>query len=189
VKESVFPFVKFPGADTLLGPEMKSTGEVMGIDSDFGRAYGKAQIQAGNSLPTKGVVLVSVKEEDRAAIGPVVLELAESGFSVLATPGTAAAMAAIGVAARAVAKVGRGGEGEPDTVSSIEAGDVQLVINTVGSDPTAVRDSASIRRTALLRGVPYFTTVAAARAGAGAIRALQAESIGVRALQEIHGLE
>ena len=120
VKEAVFPFVKFPGADTLLGPEMKSTGEVMGIDSDFGRAYAKSQIQAGNSLPTRGRVLVSVKEEDRAAIG------------------------------------------------------------------AAVRDSASLRRTALLRGVPYFTTVAAARAGAGAIRALQNESIGVRSLQEIH---
>jgi carbamoyl-phosphate synthase large subunit len=189
VKEAVFPFVKFPGADTLLGPEMKSTGEVMGIDSDFGRAFGKAQIQAGNSLPTAGAVLVSVREEDRAAIAPVVLELVESGFSVLATPGTATALSEIGVEARSVAKVGRGGPEERDTVASIESGDVHLVINTVGSDPTAVRDSASIRRTALLRGIPYFTTVAAARAGAGAIRALQAESIGVRALQEIHGLE
>jgi carbamoyl-phosphate synthase large subunit len=119
----------------------------------------------------------------------VVLELVESGFSVLATPGTATALSEIGVEARSVAKVGRGGPEERDTVASIESGDVHLVINTVGSDPTAVRDSASIRRTALLRGIPYFTTVAAARAGAGAIRALQAESIGVRALQEIHGLE
>jgi carbamoyl-phosphate synthase large subunit len=188
VKEAVFPFVKFPGADTLLGPEMKSTGEVMGIDSDFGRAYAKSQIQAGNSLPVSGAVLVSVKEEDRAAIGPVVLELADAGFEVLATPGTAMALAAIGVNATTVEKVGRAGPGERDTVTTIEADEVQLVINTVGSDPTAVRDSASIRRTALLRGIPYFTTVAAARAGAGAIHALQAESIGVRSLQEIHGL-
>ena len=167
---------------------MKSTGEVMGIDSDFGRAFGKSQIQAGNSLPTEGTVLVSVRQEDRAAIGPVALDLAESGFSVLATPGTAGALEGLGIEARSVAKVGRGGAGERDTVSAIEAGEVQLVINTVGSDATAVRDSASLRRTALLRGVPYFTTVAAARAGAGAIRALQAESIGVRALQEIHRL-
>jgi carbamoyl-phosphate synthase large subunit len=186
VKEAVFPFVKFPGADTLLGPEMKSTGEVMGIDSDFGRAYAKSQIQAGNSLPTRGRVLVSVKEEDRAAIGPVVRDLAAAGFTVLATPGTADSLAEIGVVAETVAKVGRGVDGELDTVGQIQAGHVDLVINTVGSDPIAVRDSASIRRTALLRGLPYFTTVAAARAGAGAIRALQNESIGVRSLQEIH---
>ncbi len=186
VKEAVFPFVKFPGADTLLGPEMKSTGEVMGIDSDFGRAFAKSQIQAGNSLPTRGRVLVSVRDEDRGAIGLVVRDLAAAGFSVLATPGTAASLAEIGVAAESVPKVGRAACGELDTVGRIEAGDVNLVINTVGSDPTAVRDSASIRRTALLRGLPYFTTVAAARAGAGAIRALQSESIGVRSLQEIH---
>jgi carbamoyl-phosphate synthase large subunit len=186
VKEAVFPFVKFPGADTLLGPEMKSTGEVMGIDSDFGRAFAKSQIQAGNSLPTRGCVLVSVRLEDRAAIGPIVRDLAAAGFSVLATPGTAASLAEIGVSAESVPKVGRGERGELDTVGRIEAGDVHLVINTVGSNPIAVRDSASIRRTALLRGVPYFTTVAAARAGAGAIRALQSESIGVRSLQEIH---
>jgi len=182
----VFPFVKFPGADTLLGPEMKSTGEVMGIDSDFGRAFAKSQIQAGNSLPTRGRVLVSVREEDRAAIGPVVRDLAAAGFAVLATPGTAESLAEIGVVAENVSKVGRAARGELDTVQRIEAGDVDLVINTVGSDPIAVRDSASIRRTALLRGLPYFTTVAAARAGAGAIRALQSESIGVRSLQEIH---
>jgi carbamoyl-phosphate synthase large subunit len=108
------------------------------------------------------------------------------GFTVLATPGTAASLAEIGVSAETVPKVGRAAPGERDTVGRIQAGDVDLVINTVGSDPVAVRDSASIRRTALLRGVPYFTTVAAARAGAGAIRALQSESIGVRSLQEIH---
>jgi carbamoyl-phosphate synthase large subunit len=158
----------------------------MGIDSDFGRAFAKSQIQAGNSLPTRGRVLVSVREEDRAAIGPVVRDLAGAGFSVLATPGTADALAEIGVASESVQKVGRAAAGALDTVGRIQAGEVDLVINTVGSDPTAVRDSASLRRTALLRGVPYFTTVAAARAGAGAIRALQNESIGVRSLQEIH---
>jgi carbamoyl-phosphate synthase large subunit len=188
VKEAVFPFVKFPGADTLLGPEMKSTGEVMGIDSDFGRAYAKAQIQAGNSLPERGSVLVSVREEDRLVVGAAVRELADLGFRVLATPGTARALTASGVTAEVVPKVGLGADGERDTVARIQAGDVDLVINTVGSDPAAVRDSASLRRSALLRGVPYFTTAAGVRAAVGAIRALRKGSIGVRSLQEIHGV-
>jgi carbamoyl-phosphate synthase large subunit len=162
---------------------MKSTGEVMGIDSDFGRAYAKAQIQAGNSLPVRGTVLVSVRDEDRPAIASAIRELAENGFEVLATPGTARDLAAAGVEVTTVPKVGHG---HPDTVERIEAGDVDLVINTVGTAPQSVRDSASIRRSALLRSVPYFTTVAGARAAAGAIRALQLESIGVRALQDIH---
>ena len=184
VKEAVFPFVKFPGADTLLGPEMKSTGEVMGIDSDFGRAYAKAQIEAGNSLPDSGTVLVSVRNEDRPQLIDAVRELSENGFRVLATPGTAADFNAGGVAASEIAKVRRG---DVDTVGAIESGDVALVINTVSEDPVAVRDSASLRRAALLRSVPYFTTVAGARAAVGAIRALQKRSIGVRALQDIHG--
>ena len=183
VKEAVFPFVKFPGADTLLGPEMKSTGEVMGIDSEFGRAYAKAQIEAGNRPPTEGTVLVSVGAEDRARLLAPVKELTENGFRVLATPGTAADFVARGIAAETVHKVG---QGHPDTVERIEAGEVDLVINTVAQDPVAVRDSASIRRSALLRAVPYFTTVAGARAAVGAIRALQLQSIGVRALQDIH---
>jgi carbamoyl-phosphate synthase large subunit len=184
VKEAVFPFVKFPGVDTLLGPEMKSTGEVMGIDSDFGRAYAKAQTEAGNSLPTGGRVLVSVRAEDRAPMGPVVRELVRQGFRVLATPGTAEHLAELGVEAEVVAKVGRAPD---DVVTRIDKGDVDLVINTVGTEPRAARDSVAIRRAALLRGLPYFTTVAGARAAASAIRALQAESIGVRSLQEIHG--
>jgi carbamoyl-phosphate synthase large subunit len=183
VKEAVFPFVKFPGADTLLGPEMKSTGEVMGIDSEFGRAYAKAQIEAGNSLPIAGTVLVSVKAEDQEGIGPVAGELVAMGFRALATPGTAAALAELGLEVEEVPKVG---EGKPDVVDRIEAGEVALVINTVGSNPTAVRDSASVRRSALLRQVPHFTTLAGARAAAGAIRALRLESIGVRALQDVH---
>jgi carbamoyl-phosphate synthase large subunit len=187
VKEAVFPFVKFPGADTLLGPEMKSTGEVMGIDSDFGRAYAKAQIQAGNSLPTSGSVLVSVREEDHAPICEPVLDLAHHGFRVFATPGTARALEGEGVEVETVPKVGRGSEEVRDTVQRLEYGEMDLVINTVGSDSVAVRDSASLRRTALLRGVPYTTTVAGARATVGAIRALRLESIGVRTLQEIHG--
>jgi len=183
VKEAVFPFVKFPGADTLLGPEMKSTGEVMGIDSAFGRAYAKAQIQAGNSLPLSGSVLVSVRAEDRPRIGDVVRELSASGFRILATPGTARALGGWDIKVEAVPKMG---EGPRDVVQRIEAGEIDLVINTVSSDPISVRDSASLRRAALLRGVPYFTTLAGARAASGAIRALQLESIGVRSLQEIH---
>jgi carbamoyl-phosphate synthase large subunit len=183
VKEAVFPFVKFPGADTLLGPEMKSTGEVMGIDSDFGRAYAKAQIEAGNSLPTRGTVLISVRDEDRAPLWEAIRDLVANGFRVLATPGTATDLRAHDIEVETVQKVGRG---HPDTVERIEAGDVDLVINTVGADAVAVRDSASIRRSALLREVPYFTTVAGARAAVGAIRALQLGSIGVRALQDVH---
>jgi carbamoyl-phosphate synthase large subunit len=183
VKEAVFPFVKFPGADTLLSPEMKSTGEVMGIDSDFGRAYAKSQIQAGNSLPIAGSVLVSVRDEDKVPICDCIRELAENGFRVLATPGTANTLRVLGVEVEAVPKVG---QGHPDVVEYIESGDVDLVINTVENDPIAVRDSAAIRRSTLLREIPYFTTAAAVRAAVGAIRALRLESIGVRSLQEIH---
>ncbi|MCC6640772.1 MAG: carbamoyl-phosphate synthase large subunit, partial [Deltaproteobacteria bacterium] len=183
VKEAVFPFVKFPGVDVLLGPEMRSTGEVMGIDSDFGRAYAKAQIEAGNSLPTGGTVLVSVKEADRPRIAESVRELAAGGFTVIATPGTARDLAAAGIAVETVPKRG---QGSPDVVDRIERGDVSLVMNTVGADPVSVRDSFTLRRAALQRGLPYFTTVAAIRAGVGGIRALQLESIGVRSLQEIH---
>jgi carbamoyl-phosphate synthase large subunit len=184
VKEAVLPFVKFPGADTLLGPEMKSTGEVMGIDSDFGRAYAKAQIEAGNSLPVMGTMLVSIRREDQEGLWKAVRELAQNGFFVLATTGTADAFRAHDIEVETVPKVG---QGHPDTVERIEAGDVDLVINTVAQDPVAVRDSASIRRSALLREIPYFTTLAGARAAVGAIRGLQQGSIGVRALQDIHG--
>ena len=183
VKEAVFPFAKFPGVDTLLGPEMKSTGEVMGIDSDFGRAYAKAQIQAGNSLPTFGCVLVSVRAEEHEAVVESVRQLVDDGFKVIATEGTAKVLQAHGIAAEHINKVY---EGPPHTEQAIESGVVDLVINTVGPDAQAIRDSYSMRRAALLRGVPYCTTLAAARASAGAIRALQQGSIGVRSLQEIH---
>jgi carbamoyl-phosphate synthase large subunit len=183
VKQPVFPFLKFPGVDVLLGPEMKSTGEVMGIDSDFGRAYAKAQIQAGAALPLSGSVLVTVRPEHRAGLADVVRELAENGFEILGTKGTAADLNAVGIPTRVVAKPG---EGMPNTFDVIEKGEVNLVINTVEDDPKVVRDSIVIRRAALIRGIPYFTTAAGARAGVGAIRALQLESIGVRSLQEIH---
>ncbi len=183
VKEAVLPFVKFPGVDTLLSPEMRSTGEVMGIDSDFGRAYAKSQIQAGNTLPLSGRILVSVKVGDHEKVADAVKELTEHGFSVIATTGTSAAFAAKGIETELVAKVG---QGHPNTVELINDGGIDLVINTVGADPRSVADSSSIRRAALTQGVPYFTTAAAACAAVGGIRALQLESIGVRALQETH---
>jgi carbamoyl-phosphate synthase large subunit len=183
VKEVVLPFVKFPGVDTVLGPEMKSTGEVMGIDSDFGRAYAKAQIEAGNSIPLSGRVLLSIRPADRPRIGEAVEEIARSGFEILATEGTARLVDALGYPVRVVPKVGKG---HPDIVECIEAGEVDLVFNTVQQEPSVVRDSFAIRRAALTRGLPYFTTLAALRAAAGAIRAMRIESIGVRALQEVH---
>ena len=183
VKEAVFPFVKFPGVDTLLGPEMKSTGEVMGIDSDFGRAFAKAQIEAGNQLPRGGRVLVSVRTEDRPRIAEAVAQLVDCGFRVVATRGTAADLREAGIPCETVNKVA---EGAPHVVDLIERGEVALVINTVSNDPKAIADSFSIRRAALVRQIPYFTTVAGARAAAGAIRALKHGEIGVRALQEIH---
>ncbi|MFO0687117.1 MAG: carbamoyl-phosphate synthase large subunit [Myxococcota bacterium] len=186
VKEAVFPFVKFPGVDVLLGPEMKSTGEVMGIDSDFGRAFAKAQIQAGNSLPTEGAVLVSVREEERERLRGPIEKLVGAGFRVVATRGTAQSLRAMGIAAEVVNKVH---EGSPHTADKIAAGEIALVINTVGPDPRAVEDSKSLRRAALLRRVPYCTTLAAARASAEAILALRAERIGVRSLQLVHELD
>ena len=183
VKEAVFPFVKFAGVDVLLGPEMKSTGEVMGIDSAFGRAFAKSQIQAGNSLPTEGTVLVSVRAEEHQLVQQPIKILVDQGFTVMATRGTARMLQSMGIEAEVVNKVH---EGSPHTADRIAAGDVGLVINTVGPDPQAIEDSASLRRAALLAGVPYCTTLAAARASAEAIAALCEQNIGVRALQEIH---
>ncbi|MBJ21143.1 MAG: carbamoyl-phosphate synthase large subunit [bacterium] len=184
VKEAVFPFVKFAGVDVLLGPEMKSTGEVMGIDSEFGRAFAKAQIQAGNSLPMKGgMVLVSVRKDEHARIFEPVKTLTDLGFDILATRGTAATLKGLGIDAEVINKVY---EGEPHTADRIESGDVVLVINTVDSDPKSIEDSKSLRRAALLQAVPYCTTLASARASADAIAALRTKSIGVRSIQEIH---
>ncbi len=184
VKEAVFPFVKFPGVDTILGPEMKSTGEVMGIDSSFGRAFAKSQIQAGNSLPVEGgTVLVSVREEEHQRVFQPIKTLVDEGFKVLATQGTAATLERLGIDCEVVNKVY---EGSPHTQDRIEAGDISLVINTTKNDPKSIEDSKSLRRAALLAGVPYCTTLAAARASADAIAAMRAESIGVRSLQRIH---
>ncbi|OYY04405.1 MAG: carbamoyl phosphate synthase large subunit [Acidocella sp. 35-58-6] len=179
VKEAVFPFARFPNIDTLLGPEMKSTGEVMGLDTSFARAFAKAQLGAGVKLPLSGTAFLSVKETDKAAIVPVARRLSEMGFSILATRGTAAHIAKAGIPVKSVNKVL---EGRPHCVDAIRSGEIQLVINTAHG-AQSVADSFDIRRSALTHQVPNFTTIAAARATAHAIAALISGSLEVAPLQ------
>ena len=162
VKEAVFPFRRFPGVDVMLGPEMKSTGEVMGLDADFGRAFAKAQLGAGGVLPVQGAVFVSVKDEDKEAILEPIKDLAGMGFEVVATRGTARFLEGHDVVVRTVNKVL---EGNPHIVDSMIDGNIQLVFNTT-EGAQAIEDSFSLRRTALMRDIPYYTT----RAGAHAAR-------------------
>jgi carbamoyl-phosphate synthase large subunit len=183
VKEAVFPFVKFPGTDTLLGPEMRSTGEVMGIDRDFPLAFAKAELGAGTRLPSSGRVFLSVRDEDKPAALEVARKLVQLGFAIVATHGTAAFLINEGVPAQGVNKVL---EGHPHCVDAIHEGTIALVINTTTANAQSIRDSFSIRRTALVKDVPYFTTIAAARAAALGIQALGRGALDVRALQEYH---
>jgi carbamoyl-phosphate synthase large subunit len=183
VKEAVFPFAKFPGVDTLLGPEMKSTGEVMGIDDSFGVAFAKAQLAAGTLLPRSGRVFLSVQDADKKALLPVARRLAACGFHLVATRGTAAFLAAQRVPVEEIHKVQ---EGSPHIVDALRAGQIVMVVNTpLGSG--AHQDSFPIRRHALEYHVPYFTTVAGAEAAAEGIEYLQREDLGVLSLQEYHG--
>jgi carbamoyl-phosphate synthase large subunit len=183
VKEAVFPFLKFAGVDTLLGPEMKSTGEVMGIAPTFGEAFAKAQLAGGTRLPTGGTALVSVRSEDKVFLEPVARSLVESGLDLVATSGTADYLRGLGIDCEGINKVY---EGSPHTVDIIEEGRVQLVVNT-SSTPQSVKDSYSLRRSALERGVPYFTTPAGAAAAAAAIAVLKTKSTPtVYALQDLH---
>ncbi len=185
VKESVFPFAKFPGTDTLLGPEMRSTGEVMGIDASFPLAFAKAQIGAGTKLPTdprQGKAFISVRDADKAAALDVARKLVALGFGVVATHGTAGYFREHGVLAEGINKVK---EGRPHCVDALVSGEFSMVVNTtVGR--AAIVDSFSIRRTALVKDVPYFTTMAAARAAVAAISALSHDALDVRSLQEYH---
>ena len=183
VKEAVFPFAKFPGVDVLLGPEMRSTGEVMGLDVDFAMAFAKAQIGAGNDLPAAGTAFISVRDEDKAKVLGVARKLAESGFSVIATGGTQAFLEANGVDSKRINKVA---EGRPHIEDAIRNRQVQLVINTTDSSK-AVSDSKNIRRAALMQKVPYFTTIKAAIALADAIAALKNAPLTVRPLQDYVG--
>ncbi|GIW39778.1 MAG: carbamoyl-phosphate synthase (glutamine-hydrolyzing) [Candidatus Binatia bacterium] len=183
VKEAVFPFAKFPGVDTLLGPEMKSTGEVMGIDGSFGSAFAKAQIAAGTVLPRTGTAFLSVRDEDKPALVPIARRLLSLGFRLLATRGTARFLERHGIAAEPVNKVG---EGSPHVVDAIREGRVDMVINTPLGYGSHL-DSFSIRRSALENGVPYFTTLAGAAAAAEGIAELRERGIRVRALQDYYG--
>ncbi|MGE0682993.1 MAG: carbamoyl-phosphate synthase large subunit, partial [Candidatus Binatia bacterium] len=182
VKEAVFPFIKFPGVDTVLGPEMKSTGEVMGIDDSFPLAFAKSQIAAGTLLPVQGTALLSVRDADKTAALPIARLLRESGFSLMATAGTAAFLGKAGIAVEAVKKVA---EGSPHVVDAIREGKVALVINTIDG-ARSFADSFSIRRTALECRVPYCTTIAGSRAAAEGIAQLRKGLLNVKPLQEYH---
>ena len=179
VKEAVFPFARFPNVDTILGPEMKSTGEVMGLDSSFERAFAKAQLGAGVILPMAGRVLLSIRDADKKGLPALARRLSEMGFSILATRGTAARVREAGFPVTVVNKVL---EGRPHCVDAIRSGEVQLVINTA-STPQSVADSFAIRRSALTHGVPHYTTLAGARAAVHAIAALKAGTLEVAPLQ------
>ncbi|MDO9119125.1 MAG: carbamoyl-phosphate synthase large subunit [Nitrospira sp.] len=182
VKEAVFPFNKFPGVDVLLGPEMKSTGEVMGIDSDFGWAFAKSQAGAGATLPQSGTAFISVKESDQLAAWGVAKRLRSLGFKIQATSGTASFLRDKGVEVETVHKVK---EGRPHIVDHIKNGAVALVVNTVRT-ASAHTDSLSIRREALQRGVPYYTTMRGALAAVMGIEALAKKELSIRSLQEYH---
>ena len=180
VKEAVFPFARFPGVDTLLGPEMKSTGEVMGLDRDFALAFAKAQLGAGVDLPRSGTLFVSVRDEDKAGILGAVQRLSGLGFKVLATSGTARFLVENGVPAEKINKVL---EGRPHIEDAIRNRQIQIVFNTTDGQK-AVSDSKSIRRATLMQKVPYYTTLSGAAAVAEAIAALKAGSLEVRPLQD-----
>jgi carbamoyl-phosphate synthase large subunit len=180
VKEAVFPFARFPGVDTVLGPEMKSTGEVMGIDLSFEIAFAKSQLGGGSRLPRKGTVFVSVRDADKDAriLGAVKI-LTELGFKTLATSGTQRFLVEKGVAADRILKAS---EGRPNIVDAIRNGEIQLVFNTT-EGVQALNDSRSLRRAALLHKVPYYTTLSGAVAAAQGIKAYLGGDLEVRTLQ------
>ena len=182
VKESVFPFNKFPGVDVLLGPEMKSTGEVMGIDADFGWAFAKSQAGAGAMLPSGGTAFISVKESDRPAALEVAKRLHRLGFSIQATSGAAAYLRSYGLDVKTVHKVT---EGRPHIVDHIKNGEIALVVNTVGTAASHA-DSLSIRRETLNKGLAYYTTMRGARAAVMGIEAMLKKELTIRSLQEYH---
>ncbi len=179
VKEAVFPFARFPGVDVILGPEMRSTGEVMGLDRDFGRAFAKSQLGAGSKVPVDGAVFVSVKDSDKAHMVKPIKRLLELGFKVVATGGTADFLARHGVVAQRVNKVL---EGRPHIVDLMKDGKIQLVFNTVDG-AVALTDSFTLRRTALMNKIAYYTTVAGAKASVEGIAAVQGGALDVAPLQ------
>jgi carbamoyl-phosphate synthase large subunit len=182
VKSPVFPFNKFRGVDTILGPEMRSTGEVMGVSTSYGQAFAKAQLAAGQRLPQKGTVFLSVNDRDKRHVGPLGKDLLSLGFKLLATRGTAAALEAAGIEAEPVFKVN---EGRPNIVDLVKTRKIDLIINTpLGRE--SFYDEKSIRRAAIRHNIPCITTLAAAHAAARGIRALLEQTIEVAALQDLH---
>jgi carbamoyl-phosphate synthase large subunit len=179
VKEAVFPFTRFSGFDVILGPEMKSTGEVMGLDTDFGRAFAKAQLGAGQALPTGGTVFISVKDSDKSPFVALGRLLASIGFEILATDGTAQAFRDVGIAVKRINKVK---EGRPHVVDSMKNGEIDLVLNT-SSGASDIADSLSLRQTAVANRIPYYTTAAGARATVAAILAMHTDTLEVAPLQ------
>ena len=182
VKSPVFPWQKFPGVDTVLGPEMRSTGEVMGVADNFGEAFAKAQLAAGQKLPTQGTVFISVTDHDKPGVVEVARRFVDMGFKLVATHGTADKLEEAGLAVDRVYKVK---EGRPNAVDLIKADRIQLIINTPhGPDPYF--DEKAIRRAAVTRRIPTITTLSAARAAAEGISALQRGEVRVQALQALH---
>jgi carbamoyl-phosphate synthase large subunit len=179
VKEAIFPFARFPGVDVILGPEMKSTGEAMGLDRSFAHAFAKSQIAVGAPIPQAGRVFVSVRERDKPALVPLVRRLVELGFSIIATRGTAAFLGDHGLEVKVVNKVL---EGRPHIVDALKNDEIQLVFNTT-EGAQAIQDSFSLRRTALMKKIPYSTTIAGARAMVEAIAALRGSALDVAPLQ------
>jgi carbamoyl-phosphate synthase large subunit len=181
VKEAVFPFAKFPGVDTILGPEMKSTGEVMGVGETFGEAFVKSQIGAGVKLPKGGRAFISVRDGDKVAAVQIARDLIELGFTLVATRGTASVLKSHGIAVTPVNKVA---EGRPHIVDMIKNGELSFIVNTVEATRTAVSDSRAIRITALARRVTYYTTVAGAKAACAGMKHLAA--LEPYRLQDLH---
>jgi carbamoyl-phosphate synthase large subunit len=178
----VFPFARFPGVDLLLGPEMKSTGEVMGLDRDFGAAFAKSQLAAGNQLPDRGTVFISVRDRDKPAMVALGRRLLERGYQLIATRGTALHLRAAGLEVELVNKVF---EGRPHIVDRIKDGQIVMVLNTTEGE-RAIRDSYTLRRAALMHKVPYYTTVAGARAVVQALVALAERELAVAPLQSYY---
>ncbi len=180
VKEAVFPFARFPGVDTVLGPEMRSTGEVIGLDTSFAIAFAKSQLGGGTKVPVSGTVFVSLRDTDKPRIVPAIQQLLGLGFTFCATGGTARFLESQGIATQKVNKVS---EGRPHIVDAIKNGGVQLVFNTT-EGAQALADSRSLRRAALLHKVPYYTTLAGAIAATEAIVAYKAGDLEVKPLQD-----
>ena len=184
IKEAVFPFNKFPGVDTILGPEMKSTGEVMGVDYSFGSAFIKSQVGGGVRMPTEGTAFISVKQIDRPRAIRVAKTLHEMGFSLVATKGTAGAIAEAGIPVTPVNKVQ---EGRPHVVDMLKNGEISLLINSVEERRSAIQDSRAIRTTALAQRVTFYTTIASALAAVEGMHLESQAAHDVYSLQQLHG--